>query len=118
MPPAGERRSAERVRPGPLRVRLHRLCQGILIDISELGALIRLPTEQVLEKPITLQLEWKDETVPLPARVVRSTPHRVQSRNAVLARTEYDVAVEFSAPSQYAVAALERIVREQSGQDS
>jgi len=71
-----------------------------------------LPTPQILDKAITLQLEWKDQTVLLRARVVRSTPQRVQSRDAVLARTEHQVAVEFRDLSPEALTTLKRIINE------
>lgn len=112
VPHGRERRQAERVRPGPLRVRLHRLSAGTLIDVSELGALVWLPTAQTPDKPITLQLEWKDDTVLLRGRVVRSAPHRLQSRDAVLGRTEHQVAVEFRELSEEALATVKRIINE------
>jgi len=109
--PPHDRRRAERVRPGPLRVRLHRTCEGTVLDISELGAFVQLPTAQKTEKQIVLYLEWKYETVQLRALVVRSIPHRVVLRNAVLARTEYLVALEFRDLPQDAAAALRRIIQ-------
>jgi hypothetical protein len=87
---------------------------GSLVDISELGGLVRLPTAQLPEKDITLYLEWNDETVELRARAVRSTPHRVELPTAVLARTEYHVGVEFRDLSQNAAAALRRIIQEEA----
>ena len=88
-PAQADRRQAKRVRPGPLKVRLHRLCQGTLIDISEAGALVWLPIEQVPDKQVTLQVEWKGETVHLPARIVRVVSHysaeRLRARQAARA---------------------------------
>lgn len=93
-PPA--RRRAERVRPGPLRVRLHRACEGFLINLSETGALVQLPVAQAPQKLVTLQVEWGEVTLRLRARVVRSSPQRVELPTATLVRSEYQVAVEFS----------------------
>ncbi len=109
--PATERRRSERVRPGPLRVRLHRTCEGFLVDISSNGALIRLPVAQTPEKHIKLFLEWNAETVELLARVVRSTPHRMSTASATLARTEYEVAVEFSEIPAASAPVLERLLK-------
>ena len=95
---------SKRVNPGPLRVSLNGLWQGTLLDISEHGALVWLLTE-LTEKQVTLQIEWKGETVPLPSRIVRSRPHRVQSR------TEYDVAFEFLILAPDAVTVLKHIVQ-------
>ena len=109
--PGSERRRAVRVRPGPLRVRLHRTCEGILVDISETGALVQVPASQAPQKTLTLQLEWRDAIVPLRARVVRSKPHQVHLATATLARAEYQVAVEFSDISPDDVLLLKNIVR-------
>ena len=94
--PTQERRRAIRVHPGPLRVRLHRTCEGFLLNISALGALVRLPSSQTPEKRIKLHLEWDADTLELLARVVRSTPQQMATESATLARTEYQVAIEFS----------------------
>jgi hypothetical protein len=83
--PDQERRRSARVRPGPLRVRLHRTCEGILVDISETGALVQLPSWQATAKQVTLQLEWQDALLPLPGRVVRSNPHQLELASATLA---------------------------------
>lgn len=87
------------------------MLEGTLIDISELGALVQLPSAQTPEKQITLSLEWKDEIVRLGARVVRSIPQRVQLRNAVLARSEYHVAIEFRDLVPDAATVLRRIIQ-------
>lgn len=109
--PGSERRRAVRVRPGPLRVRLHRTCEGILVDISETGALVQVPSSQAPQKVVTLQLEWRDAVVPLRARVIRSKPHAVQLATATLARAEYQVAVEFADVTPDEAVLLKNIVR-------
>jgi c-di-GMP-binding flagellar brake protein YcgR len=109
--PGSERRRAIRVRPGPLRVRLHRTCEGILVDISETGALVQVPSSQAAQKHVTLQVEWRDAVVPLRARVIRSLPQRVQLATATLARAEYQVALEFSDISPAEATFLKTMVR-------
>ena len=106
-----DRRRAERVRPGPLRVRLHRTCEGILVDISETGALVQIPSSMAADKPVTLSLESDDALLRLPGRVVRSSPHQVQLAAATLARTEYKVAVAFSDLPDDQVIALRRLIK-------
>jgi hypothetical protein len=93
-----------------LRIRLQR-SEGTLIDISQLGALVRLPIAHTPDKHVTLHLEWNDETVQFRARIVRSTPHRVKLPTAVLARTEHHVGLEFRDLSQDSAAALRRLIR-------
>lgn len=109
-PPEPPRR-AERVRPGPLRVRLHRTCEGVLVDISETGALVHVPWAPTVDKPITLNLELQDALLRLPARVVRSVPQQLQMAEATLARTEYKVALEFSDLPPDMAAALRRLIK-------
>lgn len=106
-----ERRRAERVRPGPLRIRLHRSCEGILVDISETGALVQVPASMPPDRQVTLSLESDDALLRLPGRVVRSSPQRVQLAAATLARMEYKVAVEFSDLPADQVAALRKLIK-------
>ena len=115
-PPSGvrpeqERRRAARVKPGPLRVRFHRTCEGILLDISETGALVQLPSTPPTLKEITLQLEYQDVTVALHARVVRSDPHKLQLPTATITRPAYHVALEFADLTSAAAAAVKHIVQ-------
>lgn len=109
--PGKERRRAVRVRPGPLRVRLHRTCEGILVDISETGALVQLPSAQQPAKPITLHLEWQDVILLLHAHVVRSQPHQLELPTATLARREYHVAVEFADMTREAASVLRTLLQ-------
>ena len=108
--PDTSRRRAARVRPGPLRVRLHRTCEGILVDISETGALVQVPSSMTPDKKIILNLEARDALLQLPGRVVRSLPYQVQLAQATLARREYHVAVEFTDLPDDQVAALRRLL--------
>jgi hypothetical protein len=112
--PERDRRRAARVRPGPLRVRLHRTCEGILLDISETGALVQVPTSMPADRAVTLSLESADTLLRLPGRVVRSSPHQVELASATLARKEYKVAVEFSEIPKDQVDALRRLIKVES----
>lgn len=107
--PEEERRRAARVKPGPLRVRFHRTCEGILIDISETGALVQLPSTPPARR-VTFQLEIEDVTIALHARVVRTNPYKVELPTATLARPAYHVALEFDDLTSAAVAAVRHIV--------
>jgi len=109
--PGGEHRRAKRVRPGPLRVRLHRTCEGILVDISESGALVQVPLALSPDRQVTLNLEIGDTPLQLRGRVIRSSPHKLQMAEATLARTEYQVAVEFSELPSDQVVALQRLLK-------
>jgi hypothetical protein len=92
-------------------VRLHRACEGILVDISETGALVQVPSPQAPQKTVTLQVEWGDAVFPLRGRIVRSLPHRVELATATLARAEYQVAVDFSDVTPDEATILKSIVR-------
>lgn len=111
--PGRDRRRAARVRPGPLRIRLHRTCEGILVDISETGALVQVPSSLAADKSVTLSLETDDALLRLPARVVRSIPHQLELAAATLARKEYKVAVEFSDLPDDQVNALRHLIKKE-----
>lgn len=112
--PERDRRRAARVRPGPLRIRLHRTCEGILLDISETGALVQVPTSMSTDRAVTLSLEGHDTLLRLPGRVVRSSPHQVELASATLARNEYKVAVEFTEIPQDQIEGLRRLIGTES----
>ena len=109
--PGSEQRRFRRVRPGPLRVRLHRTCEGILVDISESGALVQVPWKMTPDRQVTVNLDIGDAPLQLHGRVVRSSPHKLQMADATLARTEYQIAVEFSELPPDQVAALQRLLK-------
>jgi len=109
--PGSEHRRSKRVRPGPLRVRLHRTCEGILVDISENGALVQVPWALTPDRQITFNLDIGDAPLQLRGRVVRSIPHKLEMAEATLARTEYHVAVEFGELPEDQVAALRRLLK-------
>ena len=94
-PSDSERRRAERVYFEPLRVRVYGTCEGILVDLSEGGALVLFPTELAVGREIRLQIEWDERTLQVQARVKRCLAHQVRLASATLARTQYDVAMEF-----------------------
>ena len=90
-----DRRRTERVIFEPLRVRVYGTREGILMDLSEGGALVQFPAALPLDQEITLNIEWKTRTLELQTRVVRCTQRRVELESALLARMEYHVALEF-----------------------
>jgi hypothetical protein len=109
VPPPDERRRAVRVEPGPLRVRLAGRWDGILVDISEFGALVQLPVPQTIHDAITLEVEWEHATLQLAGRVVRSSPPPIDAPSPPV--TDYYVAVEFAPLADAAGAAIRSIVR-------
>jgi len=103
-----ERRKAARLRFA-LRVRVNVKREGILVDLSEGGALLLLSRPQDPGKPMTLTIE-NHQPVHLSARVVRCTPASVETESATLARKEYHVAVQFIDIGRDAATAVRRIV--------
>ena len=59
----------------------------------------------------TFQLEIGESPLQLRGRVVRSSPHKLEMAEATLARTEYQVAVQFSDLPPDQVAALQRLLK-------
>lgn len=84
--------------------------EGILVDLSEGGALLLLSRPQDPDTQIALMIEDR-EPVHLAARVVRCTPAAVETESATLARKEYHVAVQFLNVGADAAAAVSRIVQ-------
>lgn len=109
MSDARERRKADRLRFA-LRVRVNVTREGILVDLSEGGALLLLSRPQHLDTQIALTIE-DHQPVHLAARVVRCTPASVETDSATLARKEYHVAVQFVDVAPDAAEAVRRIVR-------
>ena len=89
-----DRRRALRV-PFELRVRLNAVCQGILVDLSESGALVHVSVAQEFDKQLTLSMDWNNGHVDVPARVVRCVEQQVELESATLLRKEFQVALEF-----------------------
>ena len=96
-----ERRRAERKEFGPLRVRLHGRWEGVLINISALGALVQLPIPQPIDTDITLEVEFDHATLQMSGRVIRSNPFPLGGGVAqpIERSTDYYVAVEFAQPA-------------------
>ena len=109
VPPADQRRRAARVEPVPLRVRLEGTRDGILVDISELGALVQ-PVPQTIHSSITLEVEREHATLLLAGRVVRSSPSPVDTQRPPHGLTDYYVAVEFTPLPEHSGIALKNIV--------
>jgi hypothetical protein len=109
-PPSSERRKAPRVPFEPLRVRLDRSREGILIDLSETGARLVMAMSPPRDNKFWLSIEWKDTQVEVAARVVRSEQRQVQLESATLARKDYNVALEFLDMTPATAAAIRRII--------
>jgi hypothetical protein len=110
-PQASERRKAARVPFEPLRVRLDKSRDGILIDLSESGALLVMAMSPPRDDKFRLTIEWKDTHVEVAARVVRSEQRHVQLESATLARKDYNVALEFLDMTPDTAAAIRRIIQ-------
>ena len=95
-----DRRRAERVRIGPVEVRLSGTCHGSLIDLSVLGALVQLPVAQTADDSVTLQVETAGAPIQIRARIVRSMP----------AGSQHRVAIEFEDLSMDAIVMLSRLI--------
>jgi len=104
-----EGRRAARARPHGVCVRVHR-SEGLVLDISETGALIRLPVPQIADELIFMTLDWSAGFVRLGGRVVRAVPCLVQQPPDTPVRTEYLVAIEFVGLSEKSAAALQRLI--------
>jgi PilZ domain-containing protein len=104
-----ERRHATRVRLGSLVARLDPACEGVLVDLSETGALLRLPVAQSPGEYVSIQVELTRARVEFSARVIRSNP-RGQERSIMRPwPLEYDVGVEFT-DSQFAAPVVRHIL--------
>ena len=110
-PQSSERRRAERVPFEPLRVRLDRSREGILLDLSEGGALLVMSMSPPRDNTFKLTIEWKDTHVEVFARVVRSEQRHVQLESATLKRKDYNVALEFLDMTPDTAAAIRRIIQ-------
>jgi PilZ domain len=110
---ADERRRSVRIEPGPLRVRLSRKWDGILVDISEVGALVQLPVPQTVHTSITLDVEWGHATLQLSGRVVRSSPPAGEGPPNASGLSDYYVAIEFAQLPEESDAALKRLLEKE-----
>lgn len=110
VPPERDRRRTERIPFEPLRMRLGGTREGILVDLSEGGALLQLSIAPPQDDQILVEIEWKSTRVPVQARVVRSVQRHVQLESATLVRTEYFVAIEFLDMMGETSAAVRRII--------
>lgn len=84
-----------RVAATPLPVCLDQRSNGYLINLSEAGALVRLPVAPARGSNVMLEIKLPRATVELAARVVRSVLRRVEVSDSRTATAECDVALEF-----------------------
>jgi c-di-GMP-binding flagellar brake protein YcgR len=78
MASAQDRRRWPRVTPGPLRVALHEQ-DGVLMDISQSGACVRVALPQVSDAVTPFIVKWEEDIL-LSGRVVRFWGDRTQHR--------------------------------------
>ena len=109
-PIPSERRKAARVPFEPLRVRMDRSREGILMDLSEAGALLVMPMSPPRDNKFKLTIEWKNTSVEVAARVVRLEQRQVRLASATLARKDYNVALEFLDMTPDRTVAIRRII--------
>jgi hypothetical protein len=110
-PQSNDRRKSARIPFEPLRVRLDRSREGILIDLSAAGALLVMAMSPPRNDKFRVTIEWKDTTVVVAARVVRSEQRQVRLESATLARKDYNVALEFLDMTPETAAAIRRILQ-------
>jgi c-di-GMP-binding flagellar brake protein YcgR len=109
-PHPDERRKAARARFEPLRVRLTGSREGILMDLSEGGALLVMATAPPRDNRCTITIEWRNTAVMLAARVVRSEQRQIRLEAATLARKDYNVALEFVDMTPDTASMIRRII--------
>lgn len=112
VPTDHNRRTAERIRFA-IRVRVNVTCEGMLVDLSQSGALLRVPRAQEPQRQVTVAIE-AEPPLHLAARVVRCTPVSVETESATLARSEYEVAVEFLDVGRNTAEQVRRIIETKS----
>lgn len=64
---------------------------------------------------VTLAIEWTEQTLHLPARVVRSIARDAPSESAAPRQTEYEVALEFLKLGTDEASTLARLIAAQAG---
>ena len=103
-----ERRRAERVRLGTVSVRLSGIGGTELVDLSVLGAMVRVPIAQAADSSVVLEVESSTQILDLRARVVRSTARPAGPGEAAT----YFVAIEFDDLSMDELVGLSRLIDE------
>ena len=109
-PQLDERRRTARTRFEPLRVRLNGSREGVLLDLSESGALLVMSMSPPRDKTVVVTIEWRDAPVVVAARIVRSEQRPVRLESATMARKDYNVALEFLDLTPATTAAIRHII--------
>lgn len=81
---------------------------GVLIDISESGACVRVPSAQLPDTLLAFIVRWDEENILLRGRVVRSRVQRPRP-DAVPIRIEHHVGLEFYQLPPHSVDQLHRL---------
>ena len=109
-PPPDERRKAARIPFEPLRIRLNGSREGILLNLSEAGALLVMSMSPPRDDRFTVTIEWGDTPLVVAARIVRSEQRPVRLESATMARKDYNVALEFLDLTAATTAAIRHII--------
>ena len=109
-PPPSERRKAARIPFEPLRVRLNGSREGILLNLSEAGALLVMAMSPPRDDRFTVTIEWRATVLVVAARIVRSEQRQVRLASAIMARKDYNVALEFLDMTPATTAAIRHII--------
>ena len=109
-PSVPERRGAERRRPRSVYLRVDRR-DGLVIDISETGVLVRLPVLQTPDALVPISLMWDGASVRMRGRIIRAVPILVEQKSGAPHRTEYLVAVEFVDVPEPAARRLQSLIQ-------
>jgi c-di-GMP-binding flagellar brake protein YcgR len=109
-PRPDERRKAARIPFEPLRIRLNGSREGILLDLSEAGALLVMAMSPPRDNTCKVTIEWRDTPVVVAARIVRSEQRQVRLESATMTRKDYNVALEFLDMTAATTAAIRHII--------
>ena len=85
---------------------------GVLLDVSETGALIGTGSPRPQDESIAFVVEWNEESILLRGRVVRTATRRVPPvTESSLPRVEHHVGVEFGDLPDDSVGRLRKLLR-------
>ena len=103
--------SARALRIDTQRVQLGR-SDGVLLNLSATGALVRIPTRLALNSAVSFAMFTDGQAVSVPCQVVRCTETLVPLNEATWKHTEFDVAIVFDQRSEALGSVFELMYRQ------